>query len=211
MPSPTVDELEPHLKYAGFWKRFVAGWIDGFVMLLPTIFLLWLESISRTWAFLVLLPATFMFSANEVYFHGRSGQTLGKKSQDIRVVNLGRAPISWKQAFMRSLVGIVPGLLTAVSTLVALSTMTDGDFTNLSWVELSEKKTQLSPYINQITVATLVWISSEVIVLLFNRKRRALHDFIAGTVVVEDLNSRGECRLLMAAQPNRLRLIWQIR
>jgi hypothetical protein len=28
------------------------------------------------------------------------------------------------------------------------------------------------------------WIASELVVLLFNEKRRALHDFIAGTVVI---------------------------
>jgi uncharacterized RDD family membrane protein YckC len=29
-----------------------------------------------------------------------------------------------------------------------------------------------------------IWTSSELVVILLNRRRRALHDFIAGTVVV---------------------------
>ena len=35
-----------------------------------------------------------------------------------------------------------------------------------------------------VDVAGAVWVWGELIVLLTNRKRRALHDFLAGTVVV---------------------------
>jgi uncharacterized RDD family membrane protein YckC len=68
---------------------------------------------------------------------------------------------------------------------VALFNITDADFSALSWAELVIKQAELSPYINEITVAMYGWMASEVVVLLFNRKKRALHDFIAGTVVVE--------------------------
>jgi hypothetical protein len=30
-----------------------------------------------------------------------------------------------------------------------------------------------------------IWVWSEVVVILFNERRRALHDFIAGTIVVQ--------------------------
>lgn len=174
------------MKYAGFWKRFVAGLIDGFVLVVPTLCLLWLQSASRTWALLTLMPLTFLFPAYEIYFHGRSGQTIGKKSQGIRVVSLDGAFITWKQAFMRSSVGLGLGVLSSISTLVALTQLSDREFSTLSWIELLAREAELSPYINEITMANYVWIGSEVVVLLFNRKKRALHDFIAGTVVVEN-------------------------
>lgn len=174
------------MKYAGFWKRFAASWIDALVLMLPLIFLLWLESVSRSFAFVALFPLTYLFPAYEVYFHGRSGQTLGKRGQGITVVSLDGAPITWKQAFMRSSVGLGLGILASMSTFVALFNITDAEFSALDWSALSARKAELSPYINQITLLSLVWTWSEVIVLLFNRKRRALHDFIAGTVVVEN-------------------------
>lgn len=173
------------MRYAGFSKRFAAGWIDFFVLLLPLILLLWLETVSRSWAFLVLIPLTFMFSGYEMYFHGRWGQTIGKRSQDIRVVSLDGTAITWKQAFLRSSVGLGLGALSSISILVALFSMTDGEYSALRWIDLTARRNELSPYINQINIATQVWVWSEVVVLLFNRKRRALHDFIAGTVVVE--------------------------
>jgi len=173
------------MRYAGFWKRFGAGWIDGFVLLLPFLFLMWLQSVSRTWAFLTLIPLTFSFYAYEIYLHGRWGQTIGKRSQDISVVSLDGTSITWKQAFLRSSVGLGLGVLSSISTLVALFSMTDGEFSTLSWMELAVRQSELSPYIDQIVIATYIWTGSEVVVLLFNRKKRALHDFIAGTVVVE--------------------------
>ena len=172
--------------YAGFWKRFVAAWIDGFVMLLPTIVLLWLQSLSRMWAFLTLIPMTFLFYAYEIYFHGRWGQTLGKRSQSITVASLDGTPITWKQAFLRSSVGLGLGVLSTISTLVALFRMTDDEFSSLSWLELSARQVELSPYINEIIIVSYIWFASEVVILLFNRKKRALHDFIAGTVVMEE-------------------------
>ena len=173
------------MRYAGFWKRFVAGWIDFFVLLIPLMFLIWLETVSRGWAFLALIPLTFLFPGYEMYFHGRWGQTIGKRSLDIRVASLDGSVISWKQAFLRSSVGLGLGALAAISTFGALFAMTDGEFSNLSWIELAGRKSELSPFINEINIATQIWVWSEVVVLLFNRKRRALHDFIAGSVVVE--------------------------
>jgi uncharacterized RDD family membrane protein YckC len=177
--------MQPNMKYAGFWKRFGAGWIDGFALLLPSLFLMWLHSISRTWAFLTELPLGFLFYAYEIYFHGRRGQTIGKRSVDIKVVSLDGSSISWRQAFLRSSVGLGLGVLYSISKFVALFKITDADYSALSWVELAIKETELSPYINEITAAMYVWMASEVVVLLFNRKKRALHDYIAGTVVVE--------------------------
>ena len=174
------------MTYAGFWKRFVAALIDGFVLLLPDTFMLWLQSVSRIWAFLTLIPLTFLFYAYEIYFHGRWGQTLGKRSQGIKVLSLDGTPITWKQAFLRSSVGLGLGVLSTISTLVALFRMTDQEFSSLSWLELSARQAELSPYINEIVIAVYIWFASEVVILLFNRKKRALHDFIAGTIVVEE-------------------------
>ena len=174
------------MRYAGFWKRFGAGWIDGFVLLLPFIFLMWLQSVSRNWAFLTLIPLTFFFYGYEIFFHGRWGQTIGKRSQNIKVVSLDGTSITWKQAFLRSSVGVGLGLLSSISTLVALLRMTEAEFSGLSWTELQIRQSELSPYFNQIVIAIYAWTGSEVVVLLFNRKKRALHDFIAGTVVLEN-------------------------
>jgi hypothetical protein len=42
----------------------------------------------------------------------------------------------------------------------------------------------LPAWYTTVNVLQQVWIWSEVVVLLFNVRKRALHDFIAGTVVI---------------------------
>ncbi len=56
-------------------------------------------------------------------------------------------------------------------------------------MEQARRVQDLSPAYEVLSFALNVWIWSEVIVLLFNRRKRALHDFIAGTVVVHSVPS----------------------
>ncbi|HLL14084.1 MAG TPA: RDD family protein [Pyrinomonadaceae bacterium] len=174
------------MNYAGFWQRFAAAWIDTFVLFIPILFFWWLQSVSRPVAIAALLPHAFLLYAYEIYFHGRSGQTIGKKNQNIRVVSLDGGHISWKQAFLRSSVGVGMGFLSMISLLVALLKITDEEFANLGWLELSSRQSEIAPFSMEIAVATMIWAWSEVVIMLLNRKRRALHDFIAGTVVVDE-------------------------
>jgi uncharacterized RDD family membrane protein YckC len=41
------------------------------------------------------------------------------------------------------------------------------------------------PWYRAVTVLMQVWIWSEFVTMLFNKKRRAIHDFMAGTVVIK--------------------------
>ncbi len=174
------------MNYAGFWQRFAAAWVDTFVLIIPICLFWWLQSVSRPVALITLLPHAFLVYAYEIYFHGRTGQTPGKKSQNIRVVSLDGSPISWKQAFLRSSVGVGLSFLSLLSLLIANLKLTDEEFARLGWLELSSRQGELAPYSVEIGVASMIWAWSEVIIMLLNRKRRALHDFIAGTVVVDE-------------------------
>jgi uncharacterized RDD family membrane protein YckC len=63
----------------------------------------------------------------------------------------------------------------------------------LSGIKRPERIIELSPGYDVLDYSLTVWIWSEIIVLLFNRRKRALHDFIAGTVVIHTsstMNSR---------------------
>jgi uncharacterized RDD family membrane protein YckC len=171
--------------YAGFWKRLPAGLID-FVVLLPFYLLRRrLESLSLTGALIVLVPGSCLYFAYNVYFHGRWGQTLGKKALGIRVVKLSGERISWREAFLRNAVDVGFVVLFIISTLLALSQFTAEEYVQLSSHERSQKLWELRPAWKYCTLwGSQAWVWSEVVVLLFNKKRRAIHDFIAGTVVI---------------------------
>lgn len=120
-----------------------------------------------------------------VYFHARWGQTLGKRLARIRVINLDGSPIGWTTALRRFSVYIALNAGLTVFAAMALSQVDPMAFASAGWMERQE---MLSAHSSGITTAldnfTNVWIVSAGVVVLFNRRRRALHDFIGGTVMV---------------------------
>lgn len=175
-----------HMNYATFWQRFWAMWIDCLV-LLPVVALdLWAQSLSKAVSMALLLPTTALYLGYQIYCHGRFGQTVGKRIMGIRVSRLTGEPIGWRQAWLRSLVDIVFSVLGVFAAFVALVTISDADYYGFDWWERIEALAEHEPaWLDWTAPASTVWVWSEVIVMLFNSRRRALHDFIAGTVVTQ--------------------------
>ena len=64
--------------------------------------------------------------------------------------------------------------------------MADTNFQSLSSMEFAQQMTEHTPsFHNTINSMFQIWFWGELIVLLFNKRRRAIHDFIAGTVVIK--------------------------
>ena len=64
--------------------------------------------------------------------------------------------------------------------------MADSQIYNaLPMLEKSAYLAALSPGNSIISIISNIWFWSEIIVLLFNKRRRALHDYIAGTVIIK--------------------------
>ncbi|MPQ48892.1 hypothetical protein GCQ56_17985 [Marinifilum sp. N1E240] len=105
-----------------------------------------------------------------ILFHGACGQTIGKMVMDIKVYDVSETKvISYKQALIRD---IIP--LSALLVLHGLSY-----FTTINSIGILI-------YMSIVMSLILVfWSILEIITMLFNKKRRALHDFIARTVVLK--------------------------
>lgn len=157
--------------YAGFWKRLGAGLVDSFVLIPIGLISIALVSISIWSAIVVTVVSNIFFAAYAIFFHYRYGATLGKMVTDIKVTLPDGSPIGIKEAFLRS------------SVELGLSIMTM--FAELSEMRNADAEQHLSSsWHGTVDTIYLIWFWSEVIVLLFNERKRAIHDFIAGTVVV---------------------------
>lgn len=172
------------MRYAGFWSRLWALLVDVAVCT-PIFFLfVWLDGLSRTVGIALAMPKTLVFTAYAIYFHGRWGQSIGKMAAGIRVVAASGDPISWRQSFLRASVDTVLGIALSATLIVGMTRMSPSEYTTLSWTERGRRVAELSPSSAVLDWVSNVWFWSELVVLLFNRRRRALHDFIAGTVVI---------------------------
>lgn len=147
-------------KYAGFWRRFIAYMIDGFIITVVIFILAIIASIAfftgimsngknaffemndPGWALSLTLWfwlfSTLINIAYFTYFHGATGRTPGKSLLGVQVVSAEGSPISFGTAFLRSVGYIVSSFFFCLG---------------------------------------FIWIG-------FDKRKQGWHDKIAGTVVI---------------------------
>jgi uncharacterized RDD family membrane protein YckC len=174
------------MKFAGLFRRFYAQIIDALILLPLSLLSFWTMASARGAAPAVFALTTLLAHGYHIWFHARSGQTIGKRIANIRVVSVSGERISWREASLRSSVDVLVGIPQLIAMLMALSLLTDAEL-SAGLIERSTLLTERAPdwgrYVRYVANA---WYWSEFVVMLFNAKRRALHDFIAGTVVVHE-------------------------
>lgn len=162
-------------KYQTFWPRFWAIWID-LLVLLP---ISWLGNFiwNRASSIPVLLLCiwytfdTLLEIAYSIYFHGKCGQTPGKMVFSIKVMDVSETrPIDYIQAIKRESIPLFAILVWLPFMLVAIF---NGTYLSNTVVA------------NNISFVMLIWYFLEFATMLFNAKRRAIHDLIARSVVVK--------------------------
>lgn len=173
------------MQYAGFWPRLAAAVID-FCVLAPLLIFVGIWSVgSRTTFLWVGVPLGAVSAFYHIYSVGRWGQTVGKIALKIQVVALDGTAAGYARAFYRHSVDVVFTVGSTALTVLALASISSGQFDALPPAGKAELMAAHTPAWGPIVDKLLnAWIASEFVVLLCNEKRRALHDFIAGTVVV---------------------------
>jgi uncharacterized RDD family membrane protein YckC len=172
--------------YAGFWIRLGSHLLD-IIFTLPVSFLvLYLNSLGKNIYFYTIIPS-FVFSLwYHIYLPKKFGGTPGKLLLGIVIIKLDGQFIDWKEAILRHIVILSLTLLSSVFMAISILEADEEIFTSLSWLKQSLYLMSLSPVFFQFhRWAINIWGLSEFIVLLTNERKRALHDFIAGTVIVK--------------------------
>ncbi|MET0518879.1 MAG: RDD family protein, partial [Burkholderiaceae bacterium] len=172
---------------ATFFQRCAAGLID-LIVLVPIIAVQWAAfKYSREATIALLIPLSYAFVAYVIYCHGRYGQTLGKRVMNIRVLTEGGEPLSWRNAWARSSVDVSLCTLSTASMFTALLLIPDALYYKDSSIEQLKNLQALEPtWGSWAATAGQIWAWGELVTMLLNKRRRALHDFIGGTVVVSE-------------------------
>lgn len=172
--------------HVGFWRRSWAMMIDV-VLLLPLALLFsYMQTISISLAMAsVILSQTFHLCYMS-YFHYKFGATMGKMIAGIRVVNCDGSPINLMQSFVR----IIPYCIMAVVTInvhvMALSELDADQYLTASWLGRGQQTAYFIPDWHVIfSISATVWIALDGLTLIFNKRKRSLHDIMAGTVVIK--------------------------
>jgi uncharacterized RDD family membrane protein YckC len=129
----------------------------------------------------VLIPVYVAFTAllltvYPIALHTKYGQTVGKMMCKVRVVDWKTGgPIDFSQALLRD---AVPLILLAISLVYLSLRVITGKLTVGRLVQ------DISNIFPCFFWGMMIWGVLEIVTMLTNNQRRALHDFIAGSVVV---------------------------
>jgi uncharacterized RDD family membrane protein YckC len=164
-------------QYRTFWPRLGAAFLDG-AALAP---LGWIDRLiwnSFSFAPILLSWITFYLAISVAYsvgFVAVFGQTPGKMACGIKIMGNDHSPVTLKQAFMRHSVSLSMSVFFLV---LQIKNVLNGQLENRGY----------GNYQTLIWVggAMIVWGIMEFVTMLTNKRRRAIHDFIGGTVVVRD-------------------------
>jgi len=161
-------------KYATLWRRFCASLIDGLIFAPLTCLYLYAPVRSASVPLQVLAYVTYCsaYSLYSIWMHGKYGQTLGKMACKVIVLDVSEMPLSMKQAALRNIYSVVVVPIYLVVNIPLI----------LRGVDITSRANSTP---NQILMyLAMAWFALEIVTVLANAKRRALHDFIAGSVVV---------------------------
>lgn len=183
------DELQ-QLEYASWGQRFAAFCID-FIVLLPFVILATKLMWKPPFFSLVLLPLAVLGTAYPIVCHGLWGRTIGKRITGTRVTALDGGRISWRQAFLRNAPDIIWLFANAYALLMIYAHVAPEAYAGWPPTERMHLLKALFPaWYTGLTHGQDAWNYSEFIVILLNRRRRALHDFVAGTIVQREPTNR---------------------
>lgn len=161
--------MESELYKTGI-RRIIAAFIDYLILYIPVIILYWnfgeytfVKHIIRWYS---LIPITYSILGH--YFYG---QTIGKALTNVKVVDKsGSASLTFLQAVLRDGIWVMIIIVYIIFYLLYLGGI------------VSYYNTRLVSYI--LKNFHYIWMIIEIISMMTNQKRRAIHDFIAGTVVI---------------------------
>lgn len=167
--------INSDLKYHTGFKRLVAALIDGVVLNIICFTAIWLVEYTQNQILLILFIVIYAFIPiiYSVFLHVLYGQTLGKMATNVKIIDISELKdISINQAILRDLFYII----ITIASLIYI-------FFKNNYPAFNAKNI-IDEFENYGATITLFWVGLELLSMLTNNKRRAVHDFIANTVVV---------------------------
>jgi uncharacterized RDD family membrane protein YckC len=173
--------------YAGFWTR-LGSLLADFVFLSPVVIItLFINGLGKNVYFYTLIPSIAFGIWYNIYLPKRYGGTPGKMVSGIKIIRLDGEDIGWKEAFLRHIVLLALTIVSSIMMIICLLQADVETFSSLGWLKRTQYLMTFAPgFYLFYSWANNIWVYSEFIVLLTNRRKRAIHDYIAGTVIIKE-------------------------
>jgi uncharacterized RDD family membrane protein YckC len=181
------SEFFQEIEYAGFWSRLGALIIDGLISIPLILLVMYLNGRGKEFNYYTLCLNLVFTLWYFVYLPKRYGGTPGKLSLGLRITREDGQPIQWKEAFLRYSVLLAFQLSNSMVMFFSIMQADDATFASLGWMKRTAYLASFYPeYFKLYQWCSGAWYIVGIIVLVANSKCRAVHDFIAGTVVIKN-------------------------
>ena len=183
--SPDLSKVPSSVEtpaLASVWARLLSLILDGLLWSPVAVAVAYAASRSPAWGVILFPAALVSFVVYQVALHATFGATVGKLILRIRVVNTDYTPIDLYAALKRSFVDAVFRLGLATISVQVIQAL--GPVPINSMMEFV-KALQVNKSYATLSNMESLWTLSEIATCLFHPQRRALHDLIAGTLVVK--------------------------
>jgi uncharacterized RDD family membrane protein YckC len=186
-------------EYAGFWIRLGAIGVDSAIFLPLNIMDNWSFRHNRTLYIASRVISDFLYILLSVFLVRWRGGTPGKLFSGLRILTTQFKPVGWKEAWLRESIGLAFSITSTILFLSAIARLSEDEFLRLGAHQRAQQLKALGGLpIAIVYWAGIIWVASEFIVLLTNPRRRALHDLVAGTVVIRSEKKSGSVVALVA-------------
>ncbi len=173
------------LVYVSFWRRLVAHLLDLALLLPYGAFVTRVPWRSQEGFVISQLGVLIIFLLFNVYLVKRFGGSPGKIILRMRIATLDGGPVGYKEAGIRCSVLLLLSALYSAALVVAALNMPVSEYSQLTRETRLRQLELVAPVWYQPgNIVIDVWLLSEIAVLLISEKRRAIHDYLAGTVVI---------------------------
>jgi uncharacterized RDD family membrane protein YckC len=162
-------------KYRTGLKRFSAAIVDSIVFMPLLLVDKWLYNSNQNQDILItwLILTSFLPIFYSIFLHYKYGYTIGKWVAKVKVLDVSEThTISLRQSIMRDIVLLLAQVISLIYILVYSYSESQGSF--------------VTDYEDFTGIPLFIWTIAELISMLTNEKRRAIHDFIAKSVVVRE-------------------------
>jgi len=182
-----MDNEKP-MTYASYWERGMALLLDEIILTFPLLIISLFRPFDLSLTITFLISELILSFIYYIYFHGKFGQTPGKRVLSIKVLKNNGDEINYFDAVLRSSVDIALGIGFHIVLFILMISL------NLKIFHMSDIYTYgMSESIAFMVFAfgAILWFIFEVLTVLMNERNKAIHDYIASTVVISQKERPG--------------------
>jgi uncharacterized RDD family membrane protein YckC len=174
------------MEYAGLGRRISAHLLDNLVSLAAIALIVFVGRRQQDLEiFLTPVRGASLFLYT-LYFHGKTGQTFGKKWMGIRVVDYHGKSIGFVQSTRRNSILFLMSIPWIVATVIALQRMPSAQYMSLWGHGEAALEATLRPgWYEPVQLCMFLVFALDIVVMVTTKRRRSLHDYIGGTSVVK--------------------------